>query len=567
MSESFTDEFRKDRRSAEKLSLPEEVTARFDVMERLSGNEYGVTLLLSEKAGGKRFVLKCCKKSETPGETNELELLRGLSHKGLPKYGAEIENGDSLCILYEFAEGVSLSQYMDEREKMDEALSVSVALELCGILSYLHTRPAPIIHRDIKPSNIIINPVNNSVTLIDFGISRRYSRDADTDTAYLGTKKYAPPEQYGFAQTDCRADIYALGVVLCFMLTGEPDGTITDNGLKRIAEKCTAFSPDDRYQSAEALKRALLKHKNRSWEKAALAVVSAAVLCLVFAAGLLVGRYTGFLMLSVSEAGANTEGAYVFSDPLVEKAVRVSLGKAEDETIYPDDLKSVFDLYFVGENVFANYDEVEAFDASSALYGKLKDISDLAYMENLSIVHISKQPIEDISPLAACSRLSSVHFGDCNALQDISPLANCSGLEQAHLVFCNISDLSPLEQLPILNRIHIIHNVSADLSSLESVKSLRFLVIAATPLRSLPELGNIGQVNDLGIHETQLDNLDGIENFTALSVLDLANSPAIRDFSALDRLPGLRELKISPDMERDVRATVTRKDIQVTIGN
>ncbi len=72
---------------------------------------------------------------------------------------------------------------------------------MCDILNYLHSQNPPIIHRDIKPQNVIVDE-RGRVTLIDFGISRMYDAGARADTLCFGTRHYAAPEQYGFAQTD-----------------------------------------------------------------------------------------------------------------------------------------------------------------------------------------------------------------------------------------------------------------------------------------------------------------------------------------------------------------------------
>lgn len=76
-----------------------------------------------------------------------------------------------------------------------------------------------ITHRDITPSNIIIG-FDGVVKIIDFGISRLHKENAKHDTQVLGTEGYAAPEQFGFKQSDCKTDIYALGVLLNYMLTG-----------------------------------------------------------------------------------------------------------------------------------------------------------------------------------------------------------------------------------------------------------------------------------------------------------------------------------------------------------
>lgn len=87
----------------------------------------------------------------------------------------------------------------------------------------------PVIHRDLKPSNIIVSGVRyaadagmtfSSLVIIDLGIARVWRDGADADTVKFGTRSYAPPEQFGFGQTSVRSDIYALGALLFFCLTG-----------------------------------------------------------------------------------------------------------------------------------------------------------------------------------------------------------------------------------------------------------------------------------------------------------------------------------------------------------
>ncbi len=100
------------------------------------------------------------------------------------------------------------------------------------------------------------------IALIDFDIARVYNKENDTDTRFFGTVAYAPPEQYGFSQTDARADIYSLGVLLRFLLTGssrENKNVSVYKPLAKIIDKCTAFSPEDRYSDIDQVKKALSK--------------------------------------------------------------------------------------------------------------------------------------------------------------------------------------------------------------------------------------------------------------------------------------------------------------------
>ena len=91
------------------------------------------------------------------------------------------------------------------------------------------------------------------VWLIDFDISRRYSRGAPADTVISGTQDFAAPEQYGFSQTDCRSDIFSLGVLLYWLVTGRTKvGEASAGSLDRCIRRCTAFDPERRYRSVAA---------------------------------------------------------------------------------------------------------------------------------------------------------------------------------------------------------------------------------------------------------------------------------------------------------------------------
>lgn len=154
---------------------------------------------------------------------------------------------------------------------------------LCDAVSELHAgfaaageTAAPVIHRDLKPSNIIVSGVRyttdagmtfSSLVIIDLGIARVWRDGADADTVKFGTRPYAPPEQYGFGQTSVRSDVYALGALLFFCLTGVDPKPGLD-----MREQCEArgiptpladavcmsmaLDPAKRFASAEALGRA-----------------------------------------------------------------------------------------------------------------------------------------------------------------------------------------------------------------------------------------------------------------------------------------------------------------------
>lgn len=176
------------------------------------------------------------------------------------------ETEDSLNVVMEFVQGKTLADWIYEVDP-SPAFAAYVFPKLCDAVSDLHENfDPPIIHRDLKPSNVMIN--GHGVKVIDFGIARTYREDAKSDTRHFGTPSYAPPEQFGFGQTDERSDIYALGMLLYYCLTERTptfsmlESEFEDDDvpvpLRAVIAKATAFDPANRYASVRELKLAFL---------------------------------------------------------------------------------------------------------------------------------------------------------------------------------------------------------------------------------------------------------------------------------------------------------------------
>ena len=236
----------------------------------------GIDTLLVEDADRRRYVAKCFDKTMWSLESSE-RILEGLDHPGLPRYEGTFEDERTIVTVRAYVEGVSLERYAQENDLEIQEI-VGICVQLCDILAYLHHRQDPIIHRDIKPANVIVRP-DGSVVLIDFDIARVYRQESETDTRFFGTQAYAPPEQYGFAQTDARTDIYALGVLLRYLLTGSP----RDNKnirvyrpLAKIIDTCTQFAPSERYADIDQVRRQFL-HANPAAQRRRLAGIALGV--------------------------------------------------------------------------------------------------------------------------------------------------------------------------------------------------------------------------------------------------------------------------------------------------
>jgi serine/threonine protein kinase len=155
----------------------------------------------------------------------EVHLLSQLMHPGLPRIYEHFQQSERWYIVMEFIAGQTLEEYLYHEPQRYIPLSdiLHIGIQLCTVLEYLHAQQPPIIFRDLKPSNIMRTP-GGKITVIDFGIARRFKPGKPRDTIALGSPGYAAPEQYGRAQTTPRADIYSLGVVLYQLLTRKDPG-------------------------------------------------------------------------------------------------------------------------------------------------------------------------------------------------------------------------------------------------------------------------------------------------------------------------------------------------------
>jgi eukaryotic-like serine/threonine-protein kinase len=151
----------------------------------------------------------------------EALLLAELTHPNLPRIYEQFSEGGHWYLVMDFIQGESLEAHLSRapggRLPVQEVLKLAV--QLCAVFDYLHTRQPPIIFRDLKPANIMLTPAGQ-LYLIDFGIARHFKPGQTRDTTAFGSAGYAAPEQYGKAQTTTRSDIYSLGATLHQVLSG-----------------------------------------------------------------------------------------------------------------------------------------------------------------------------------------------------------------------------------------------------------------------------------------------------------------------------------------------------------
>ena len=147
-------------------------------------------------------------------------LIRFTDTPGVPRFYGHLTDQENWYLVMEYIEGKTLEERLQKAPGgyFDEATTIEIGIKLARIFFKLHSDWPPVIFRDVKPANIMLTS-NGELYLIDFGIARDFKLGKVRDTTPLGSPGYAPPEQYGRAQTDRRADIYGLGATLQTLVT------------------------------------------------------------------------------------------------------------------------------------------------------------------------------------------------------------------------------------------------------------------------------------------------------------------------------------------------------------
>ena len=185
-----------------------------------------------------------------------IEFIHYLKEHPCENFANIIEVGEDWYI-EEYIKGHTLEEVV-ENNTLSRKMAKNYMLQLCNAVKCLHDHD--IIHRDIKPSNILITN-SGTLKLIDFDIARKIKQEpVEKDTQILGTVGYASPEQYGFTQTDRRSDIYSMGVVYNFMLTGcIPQKKLITGYEGDIILRATSLAPWERYGSVKDFEKDIQK--------------------------------------------------------------------------------------------------------------------------------------------------------------------------------------------------------------------------------------------------------------------------------------------------------------------
>jgi serine/threonine protein kinase len=256
---------------------------RYRVLRKIGGGGMGVIYLAKDtRLSGRHCAIKEVSPAQLPPQDRnwainafrqEAQILAQLSHPGLTAINDFFPEKGNWYLVMDYVNGETLRERMNRsggRLPLQEALKIT--RKLCSVLNYLHNQQPPVVFRDLKPDNVMLTP-NGEVKLIDFGIARFFKPGKTRDTVNLGTPGYAAPEQYGGrGQSDPRADVYSLGVLLHQMVTGYDPTTAStpfplppvDNLMRNLpphvedaVSRAVLVNPDHRFQSVSDFQTAL----------------------------------------------------------------------------------------------------------------------------------------------------------------------------------------------------------------------------------------------------------------------------------------------------------------------
>jgi len=261
----------------------------------LGSGAMGVVYLATDPMIQRRVALKTIQRSLVDGDMsgssiaarfrNEAQAAGRLTHPGIVSIYEYGEDGDTAFIAMEYVQGQDLAKLLAANPFISEPMLLQVMDQLLAALQYAHEHG--VWHRDIKPANLILTQ-SGQLKVMDFGIARIRDAGITQVTSTIGTHGYMAPEQYRGQDFDHRVDIFASGVLLYRLLTGEsafsgapeaimyrvlhmtPPAPSTVGRVKRTIEldsvvfKALAKDAAERYQTAAAFREALRLHAGKT---------------------------------------------------------------------------------------------------------------------------------------------------------------------------------------------------------------------------------------------------------------------------------------------------------------
>lgn len=153
---------------------------------------------------------------------DEVTTLARCDHPGLPKVYDHFEESGHFYSVEEFVWGQTLATYLSDlaRNALSLKQILSIGIQLCAVLEYLHTLPSPLLVRNLRPASILFTPTGK-IYVIDVGMRQQSPADVHHHPHWSGVTEYTAPECAVTERITPRADLYSLGAILSRLITGE----------------------------------------------------------------------------------------------------------------------------------------------------------------------------------------------------------------------------------------------------------------------------------------------------------------------------------------------------------
>ncbi len=552
--------------------LPDALKTEYEVLSCVKYTEQKQVYLLFRKSTGTKVVLKRGDGMYREILREEAKRLEQMDGEGFPKLVAWKEQQGASYLVREYVEGDTLQELMEKEEPLSRQEAMEAALQVCQLISRLHQQNPPIIYRDIKPQNVVRTHQGNYV-LIDLDTARMYKEGIGEDTVFMGTRGVASPEQFGYQQTDARTDVYGLGMLLLYLLTGEYKREKKYEELpkptKKVIAKCTEFSPKDRFASMAEVARSLIKiqkseelqKKFQKQKKVIFEMVAIAVVACFTLGGLV------WYGMSIQKVKNTVE----FSNQMVEQAVREMLMKKDGSEITREDLESIYTLVICGERVFSSWVEKEEylafnwfvtnnwtqpeepFDWSdlsqftnlNTLVIEYQNVTEIPDLSHLPLVRVdfSNNAVTDISGLSGCKEIKVLQLKN-NPINDISALQDLKQLEVLDVSFTQVSDLSPVMS-DKLKALYLEFSNLHDFSVLEKCPSIEDIRVSHASKEEIEQLLCIKNLRNFSVYEGEVDSLEMFQSVPGLQGLELAGCSKLTSLEGIENFPELTFLGLA----------------------
>lgn len=242
-------------------NIIKKIEEKYKVLKQIGSGMSCTVYLAEHKKLHSVCAVKCISKGKTNSSTflREAEFLKDLNNLYAPILYDYEEDADYRYLIEEYIDGQSLYHLGKSQETISQSRLMEIAIKICEAIKWLHERkPYPVLYLDLKPEHVIFT--TNGVKLVDFG-GAVYLKGEKISGGVMGTAGFASPELLRGEQIDKRSDIYSVGAILYWLMTGrtveyeeefQPVGTFSGEW-NAIVEKCIRNEAGERYSSVKYL--------------------------------------------------------------------------------------------------------------------------------------------------------------------------------------------------------------------------------------------------------------------------------------------------------------------------